>query len=296
MGVQADAVVVEELTKTFGGGRAGRPALAVPHLRVGAGEMVGLIGASGSGKSTLMRHLAALTYADAGSVSRVTVCGRPIQAGGRRVRASAAVRARVGFVAQQFNLVGRLPVLTNVLIGALARTPLWRTMTGLFGAEERARAMAALARVGIGELAHQRASTLSGGQQQRAAIARALVQGAELILADEPIASLDPESARRVMTILDELNRRDGITVVVSLHQVDIAQRFCRRIVALKAGRIVFDGAPEALTAARLADIYGSEAPPMLEAAPETAAPETAAPETAARDVTALLAAATGPA
>jgi len=165
-------------------------------------------------------------------------------------------------VFQQFNLVGRLPVLTNVLLGSLSRLPLWRTLSGAFPAAERARAQESLARVGIAELAQQRASTLSGGQQQRAAIARTLVQGARVVLADEPIASLDPESSRRVMETLAELNRNDGITVLVSLHQVDVAIRYCRRIVALRAGRVVFDGAPAALTPMLLAEVYGSEAVP----------------------------------
>ena len=170
------------------------------------------------------------------------------------------VRAGVGVVFQQFNLVGRLPVLTNVLIGSLSRLPLWRTLPGWFPAAEQARAHQALARVGIADLAAQRASTLSGGQQQRAAIARTLVQGARVILADEPIASLDPESSRRVMETLADLNGTDGITVVVSLHQVDVAVRHCRRVVALRAGRVVFDGPPAALTPGVLADVYGDAA------------------------------------
>ena len=235
--------------------------------------MVALIGASGSGKSTLLRHLAGLTEADRGGSSAISVDGRCIQRKGRLARDVRRSRAGIGFVFQQFNLVGRLPVETNVLAGALSRLPLWRTLTGWFPASERERARMAMARVGIAELSQQRASTLSGGQQQRAAIARALVQGAKVILADEPIASLDPESSRRVMQTLTDLNRQDGITVVVSLHQVDIAVNYCRRIVALRAGRILFDGPPGALTPGILAEVYGGETPePVFDAVSDVVA------------------------
>jgi phosphonate transport system ATP-binding protein len=132
-------------------------------------------------------------------------------------------------------------------------------MLGLWPAETKTAVMAALARVGVADYAGQRANTLSGGQQQRGAIARALVQQAQVILADEPVASLDPVSARRVMEILADLNRNDGLTVVVTLHQVDYALRYCRRVVALKAGRIVYDGTPAGLDRARLTEIYGPE-------------------------------------
>jgi phosphonate transport system ATP-binding protein len=249
------AIDVRDISKTFQGGRR---ALDELRLTVGPGEMVALIGASGSGKSTLLRHIAGLALADRGS-GEIHVHDRVVQQIGRGARDLRAIRAQIGFVFQQFNLVGRLSVLTNVLVGTLARMPLWRSLPGWFSREDKRRALEALSRVGIGDFAWQRASTLSGGQQQRAAIARALVQGARVLLADEPIASLDPESARRVMEILQRINREDGITVVVSLHQVEMASRFCRRIVALKAGRVVFDGAPAALNAALLAEIYGGE-------------------------------------
>ena len=247
------ALQVSALTKTF----RGRRVLDVPALAVAPGEMVALVGASGSGKSTLMRHLAGLTLADGGEVR---VHGQAVQARGRLSRDVRRVRAGVGVVFQQFNLVNRLPVLTNVLLGSLSRLPPWRTLPGWFPQAERERALAALDRVGIRELAGQRAGTLSGGQQQRAAIARTLVQGARVILADEPIASLDPESSRRVMETLGDLNGRDGITVVVSLHQVEMAVQHCRRVVALRAGRIVFDGSVTALTPAVLSGIYGDAA------------------------------------
>jgi phosphonate transport system ATP-binding protein len=155
--------------------------------------------------------------------------------------------------------VGRLSLYSNTALGSLGRIPGWRGLLGLWPAETKAAAMAALARVGVAEYAGQRAGTLSGGQQQRGAIARALVQQAELVLADEPVASLDPVSARRVMEALKDLNAGDGLTVIITLHQVDYALRYCRRVVALKAGRIVYDGPPAGLDRTRLVEIYGPE-------------------------------------
>ena len=254
------AIDVRRLSKTFGSAAA----LHEVSLRVRRGEMVALLGASGSGKSTLLRHLNGLHRADAGSVSEVRVLGRPVQQGGRLARDVRATRTRIAAVFQQFNLVDRLPVLTNVLAGALHRLPLWRGLARRFPAAELARAHDALERVGIARCAWQRASTLSGGQQQRAAISRALVQGAELLLADEPIASLDPESSRRVMQCLADVNRELGVTVLVSLHQVDFAFAFCPRTVALREGRVVFDGPTRALTPQRLRELYGAQIDELL--------------------------------
>ncbi|MCV2366601.1 phosphonate ABC transporter ATP-binding protein [Roseateles oligotrophus] len=248
---------VQGLRKSFGAAKA--PALRDINLQVRRGEMVALLGASGSGKSTLLRHLSGLHRADAGSRSVVNILGRELQSGGRLAGDVRASRAKLATVFQQFNLVERLPVMTNVLAGALHRLPLWRGLLGLFPRAEQQRAYAALARVGIEACAWQRASTLSGGQQQRAAISRALVQGAEIILADEPIASLDPESSRRVMSLLAELNRELGVTVLVSLHQVDYAFAFCPRTVALRQGQVVFDGPTQDLTPVRLRELYGSQ-------------------------------------
>ncbi len=255
------AIRVRALSKTFPGGHRALHAL---DLLVMPGEMVALIGASGSGKSTLLRHIAGLAAADLGSPSRIEIFGRPVQSEGRIARDVRSVRAGVGFVFQQFNLVGRLPVLVNVLAGAVHRLPLWRSLPRWFGAKERACGHEALRRVGILECAAQRASTLSGGQQQRAAIARTLVQGARVVLADEPIASLDPESSRRVMEILARINREDGCTVVVSLHQVNVAMKYCPRTVALNKGQVVYDGPSSALTPALLRELYGAEADEIL--------------------------------
>ena len=199
------AVEVCNLSKTFPGGRT---ALSHVNLAIAPGEMVALIGASGSGKSTLLRHLSGLVAADRGhEAGEVMISGQRMQSSGRLSKDVRRIRVNVGFVFQQFNLVNRLSVITNVLIGTLSRLPLWRTLLFRFPEHERQLAMAALQRVGIADWAFQRAASLSGGQQQRAAIARAMVQRAKLVLADEPIASLDPEAARRVMEALAELNR-----------------------------------------------------------------------------------------
>ena len=246
------AVEVNGLSKTF----ARRRALDGVDLSVRHGEMVALIGPSGSGKSTLLRHLSGLVPGDRGS-GAVRVLGRTVQSGGRIGRDVRRTRSRVGFVFQQFNLVGRLTLLTNTLAGMLARVPTWRSAAHWFTAAEKREAMRALERVGIAEHAGQRASTLSGGQQQRGAIARTMVQRAEVILADEPIASLDPESSHRVLAALARLNREDGVTVLVSLHQIDYAAAYCRRSVALKDGRVVFDGPTQELSPAILGDVYG---------------------------------------
>ena len=260
---QVHAVQVQGLSKSFATPDGVFRALDAVDLQVAPGEMVALIGASGSGKSTLLRHLSGLVRSDAGS-AQVQVGGRTVQRGGRLQRDVRHTRAQIGFVFQQFNLVERLPVLTNVLAGLLPGVPMWRSLLRWFTPQERQRGLEALARVGIAEHAHKRASELSGGQQQRAAIARTLVQGAKVILADEPIASLDPESARRVMQILATINREDQTTVLVSLHQVDIAMRFCPRTIALRQGRVVFDGPSCNLTPTMLRDLYGMEADELL--------------------------------
>jgi len=250
------------VNKTFGDA----PALRGVSLQVRRGEMVALLGASGSGKSTLMRLLNGLHCADSGGESHIDIVGRRVQCQGRLASDLRTTRSRVAVVFQQFNLVDRLPVMVNVLAGALHRLPLWRGLLRRFPRAEIARAFEAMERVGIASLAWQRASTLSGGQQQRAAISRALVQGAELILADEPIASLDPEASRRVMQLLADVNRDLGVTVLVSLHQVDFAFAFCPRTIALREGRVVFDGPTRALTPTRLRELYGAQIEELLPA------------------------------
>ena len=270
------ALRVNRACKTFSGTRR---ALNGVSLVVRPGERVALLGASGSGKSTLLRTLCGLETLDADGGS-IEVFDRSLQSGGRVAGDIRAQRRQVGIIFQQFNLVGRLPVLTNVLTGLAAELPLWRAALGRFTRRERARALDALDAMGLGEQAFQRASTLSGGQQQRAAIARTLVQGARLLLADEPVASLDPESTRRVMDLLLPLNQKHGMTLVISLHHVGLAQRYCERVVALRDGSLVFDGPASALTPAFLRDLYGTAADELLlddgHEAPAAASPEPA--------------------
>src|SRR5215831_4088138 len=229
--------------------------------------MVALIGASGSGKSTLVRAIAGLVPIDQPATSdnsgapagEIVLFGEPMQRRGRITRAAKRLRVRIGVVFQQFNLVPRLSVLTNVCLGLLGQMSFFRGTIGRFTAMDKRRAMQALARVGIADHALKRGVDLSGGQQQRAAIARTLVQRAELLIADEPIASLDPGAARRVMDILADLNRSDRITVLMSLHQVEYALRYCPRTIALRSGEVVYDGPSRALTPALLTSIYGAD-------------------------------------
>ena len=169
-------------------------------------------------------------------------------------------RARSAMIFQQFNLVGRLDVLTNVLMGRLAEIPSWRSLTQLWPAEDRALALSALDQFDMAGVAAQRADQLSGGQQQRVAIARALVQEPDIILADEPIASLDPRNTRIVMDALLRINKHFGITVICNLHSLDLARTYCDRLIGMSAGRVVFDGAPAMLTDQIARELYDLEA------------------------------------
>jgi phosphonate transport system ATP-binding protein len=253
---RAPAIELSRVSKTFGN----RAALYQVNLTIQPGEMVALIGPSGAGKSTLLRHISGLAESDR-TPSRITVHGRHVQQHGRVSRQIRCIRADIGFIFQQFNLVGRMPLLMNVLIGNLARTPSHRRQLRWFTHQEKLAAMRALHFVGMADFAAQRASTLSGGQQQRGAIARAVMQGAKVILADEPIASLDPESARLVMDGLRRINRREGATVLVSVHQIEHFTQGCDRMVGMRDGRIVFDGPATDLDDTKLRAIYGTSEP-----------------------------------
>ena len=261
-------IQIKQLTKTFRNTKG----LDNVNAEIGSGEMVALIGSSGSGKSTLMRHISGLMCCDPGTSGQIEVLNHVMQRDGRLSKNARKVRTEVGVIFQQFNLVDRLSVMTNVLMGALGRVPTWRAVSNLFPPAERRLALESLARVGMADKAWQRASTLSGGQQQRVAIARALTQRARVLLADEPIASLDPESSRVVMDILAEVHRQDRMTVVVSLHQVEYAIRYCPRTIALRRGRVVYDGPSHALTPSFLKDIYGAETEELFSPAVEGAA------------------------
>jgi phosphonate transport system ATP-binding protein len=224
--------VVREASKTFGQ----RQALRGVSFEIPPGQRVALLGASGSGKSTLLRCLCGLERTDAGT-SHVEVFGRTLQSGGQLARDIRIQRRQVGIIFQQFNLVGRLPVMTNVLTGMAADVPLWRSLLGRFRLEDQARALDALDSIGLTEQAFQRASTLSGGQQQRAAIARAIVGDPKLILADEPTGNLDTANGEQVMNILMGLNG-EGATIVMVTHSPAHADMAKRRIDMLD-GRIV---------------------------------------------------------
>jgi phosphonate transport system ATP-binding protein len=221
-------------------------------LDVPAGQMVGIIGRSGAGKSTLLRMINRLTEPSAGTIHFGETDVTSLS--GKALR---EWRARAAMIFQQFNLVPRLDVLTNALIGRLSHRAALPSLLGLFSAEERAMAMVLLERFGLAEGALQRAGTLSGGQQQRVAICRALLQEPLLLLADEPIASLDPHNARLVMDALRTVNRQDGLTVLTCLHHLDAARAWCDRVIAMQSGRIVFDGTPAQLSPAKVFDIYG---------------------------------------
>ncbi len=253
-------IEISNLNKSF---VKGNRVLKDVSISVGKGEMVALIGASGSGKSTLIRLICGLEVSDVGN-GKISLFDKIVQADGKRTQEQWAVRHDVGVIFQQFNLVSRLRLLTNVLAGRLSRIPAWRGWLGLFPRTDKITALKALERVGMAQYARQRASTLSGGQQQRGAIARALAQQARLILADEPIASLDPASAETVMAILAEINEADGVTVIVSLHQIDHAFRHCRRIIALKEGEVVYDGPTDGIRPEEISKLYGVEGSDLM--------------------------------
>jgi phosphonate transport system ATP-binding protein len=248
------ALNISALTKHFDRKRA----LNNISLQVQSGEIVALIGPSGSGKSTLLRHLAGLQISDKKIATKIIVNDQVVQQNGKLSSSVRKTRSNIGVIFQQFNLINRLDVITNVLIGGLGTIPRWRGTLGLFNKAEKAQALAALERVGLSDIATQRASTLSGGQQQRVAIARSLMQRATVILADEPIASLDPNSARIVMQSLHDLQKYDGKTVIVTLHQVEYARQYCDRVIGLVDGRIAFDVKVQDLTDNVIEQLYGS--------------------------------------
>jgi phosphonate transport system ATP-binding protein len=252
-------LVVEGLTCRFGT----KAAVDNASFSIPPGSFVGVIGRSGAGKSTLLRMINRLADSTEG---RILYEGEDVTAlRGRELR---QWRARSAMIFQQFNLVGRLDVLTNVLMGRLATTPSWRSLTQIWSEQDRALAMSALEQFDMASLASQRADQLSGGQQQRVAIARALVQDPDIILADEPIASLDPRNTRIVMDALLRINKHFGITVIVNLHSLDLARNYCDRLIGMSAGRVVFDGAPAALTEHVARELYDLEADEVMGAAP----------------------------
>ncbi|WP_060981711.1 phosphonate ABC transporter ATP-binding protein [Vibrio splendidus] len=248
-------IEVKKVNKTFGSNKA----LNSINLTITSRKMTALLGPAGSGKSTLLRHLSGLIIGDKSTDSQINVLGQTVQAKGKADSNVRDIRSQAGYIFQQFNLVNRLSVMTNVLIGALSSTPKWRTLTGIFTVEQQQEALEALRRVGMEDFAGQRVGNLSGGQQQRVAIARALMQKAKIIFADEPIASLDPESARIVMELLTDINQKEGIPIIVTLHQVDHALKYCENIIALKDGQVFYEGKSAELTKTQLEDLYRSK-------------------------------------
>ena len=239
-----------ELTKEFGSRRA----LDSVTLDVADGEFIGIIGRSGAGKSTLIRSINRLHEPTSGKI-----VFNDVEVTALKGKALRQWRADCAMIFQQFNLSGRMDVLTNVLIGRLQKHATLPSLFKFFTGEERAAAIATLARLDLADAALQRAETLSGGQQQRVAIARALMQEPKLILADEPIASLDPKNSEAVMDALADANSRSGITVLCNLHDLDVAEQYCRRIIGMEKGRIVFDGPPSALDREMKQRIYGKD-------------------------------------
>ncbi|MDR7556759.1 MAG: phosphonate ABC transporter ATP-binding protein [Armatimonadota bacterium] len=246
------AVRVEHLTKVYPDGTR---ALTDVTFAVRPGEFLIVIGLSGSGKSTLMRCINRLIEPTSGKVYVDDVDVTALSPEQLRV-----LRRQIGMIFQQFNLVKRETVLTNVLTGRLGYTPSWWALVNYWPRELRERALAHLETVGIPEKAHTRADQLSGGQQQRVGIARALMQSPKLILADEPVASLDPATSHSVLQYIEALNRRDGVTVICSLHFLSLARRYGTRLIALKAGRIVFEGEPAEVDERRFKEIFGEDA------------------------------------
>jgi phosphonate transport system ATP-binding protein len=252
-------LVIDGVSRCFGS----KAAVSEVSFQIERGSFVGIIGRSGAGKSTLLRVINRLIEPSEG---RVVFDG--IEVSALRGRALRRWRAQAAMIFQQFNLVGRLDVLTNVLMGRLAAVPQWRSLLHLWPEDDRAIAISALEQFDIAVLAAQRADQLSGGQQQRVAIARALVQEPEIVLADEPIASLDPRNTRIVMDALLRINKHFGITVICNLHSLEVARGYCDRLLGMAEGRLVFDGAPKALTEAVAREIYGLEANEVIDTGP----------------------------
>jgi len=243
------SLLIETVTKRYG------TTLALDDVSfvVDPGEFVALLGPSGAGKSTLFRCVTRLVAPDAGVVR---VLGRDMSAlGGQELRLA---RRDVGLIFQQFNLIGRLSAMDNVLAGRMGHASTLRVMLRQFTRVDRQLALAALDRVGLLERAGQRADSLSGGQQQRVAIARVLAQQARLLLADEPVSSLDPQSAENVLGILRNIARETGIAVVCALHQVDLARRYADRVVALRGGRKLLDVSVNAFDQNAFRKLYGA--------------------------------------
>jgi len=242
---------LHKLSKRFGDTMAVQDV----SLSIEAGSFVGVIGRSGAGKSTLLRMINRLNEPSSGTITFEGTVVTDLQGPALR-----QWRRNCAMVFQQFNLIGRLDVLTNVMMGRLTSVPTWRSLLTLWSDADKLAALEALDRFGMADFAAQRCDQLSGGQQQRVALCRALVQEPKIILADEPIASLDPRNTQVVMDALRSINRDMGITVLCNLHALDVARNYCDRLVGMSSGRVVFDGEPAALSDSVVQDLYGMEA------------------------------------
>ncbi|MCG8156265.1 phosphonate ABC transporter ATP-binding protein [Brenneria goodwinii] len=242
---------IANLSKTY---RVGDKALKNVSLEVPAGQVIGLIGPSGAGKSTLIRCINRLIEPSEGRIflknEEITGISRT------RLR---ILRRRIGMIFQEYALVERLTVMENVLSGRLGYVPFWRSFFRRYPPQDVANAFALLERVGLSEHVNKRADALSGGQRQRVGIARALAQDPELLLIDEPTASLDPKTSRQIMRLISEICRERGLPAIINIHDVVLAQNFVERIIGLRAGEIVFDGSPDRLDNSALTHIYGEE-------------------------------------
>jgi phosphonate transport system ATP-binding protein len=261
-------LVLQGVAKHYGDVRAVHDV----NVSIPAGQFVGVIGRSGAGKSTLLRLINRLSEPTDG---RITWQGTDVT--GLRGRELRDWRRRCAMIFQQFNLVGRLDVLNNVLLGRLGYTPGWRAMLKLWSAQDQAIGFAALNQLEIAQLAWRRADHLSGGQQQRVAICRALVQEPDLILADEPVASLDPHNSRVVLDTLARINKHFGLTVICNLHSLELARNYCDRLIGMAGGQLVFDDVPAALTDQVARELYGMEADEAIGASVTPAPNEAAA-------------------
>lgn len=231
-----------------------RIALHTVNLTIEQASIVSVIGPSGAGKTTLLRCINRLIECTAGSIE---LNGEPVTGANRRRLKQ--LRRKVGMIFQNYNLVERLTVLENTLHGCLGAMPWYRSILGLYSAKEKERALAVLTDIGMENHAYQRCADLSGGQKQRTGIARALMQEPDILLCDEPVSSLDPQSAQDILNYLENIVRRKGMTCIMNLHHVEYAKRYSDRIIGLREGQIVFDGAPAELSNEMLSHIFSSD-------------------------------------
>lgn len=245
------SLLVENLEKEY---VKGKPVLKGLSFEVSGEETVGIIGPSGTGKSTLLRCINRLIEPTKG---QITVAGQDITScSGKDLRMA---RRHIGMVFQEYNLVERLSVIENVLCGRLGYIPVWRAWLRKFEEQDITRAFKLIDHVGLSEFATQRADSLSGGQRQRVGIARAMMQGPDIIMADEPTSSLDPKTSVEIMELLKKVSQTEHIPVIINIHDVTLAKRFCDRIIGMSKGKIIFDGAPSELKDSHLSEIYGGE-------------------------------------